>query len=106
MSHQVQTKVDLTSLVLLALFNGESYGLKLKADLSAVTASVNHGPIYTVLSKLVYQGWATTRKVQVNGGRRGGRPRKMYALTEEGKAQAQSVRMVLESMINVSKPLG
>jgi len=55
---------------------------------------LRHGALYPLLNALEYKGFLTSRKQQ-----RGGRTRKVYAITRKGKQYVESYEYILKEQI-------
>lgn len=83
-------------LLLVAMQLGEeAYGARLGQELEErVGRRVSRGSIYVTLDRLESKG-AITSTMSEPRSERGGRPRRMISITEEGKAQLQRSRQAL-----------
>lgn len=82
--------------ILAALAGGERYGYELVKSLVAVPGvQVAEGSIYPLLSRLKKQGFVETRLVESSEGP----ARKYYALTKEGRRQAEAMGTYFDGLV-------
>jgi PadR family transcriptional regulator PadR len=83
---------NLLDIQILALINREpTWGYKIKKQIEAFSGlKIRHGALYPLLRKLENRGLITSQKQQ-----QGKRTRKVYALTEKGKAYVKTYYSLL-----------
>lgn len=83
---------EVEQLILLAVLRlrGDAYGVGIREEIFSRTGrSVSVGGIYTVLARLEDRGLVSSRLSEATHAR-GGRRRKLYAATSEGRALMQA----------------
>ena len=91
---------DLEQLLLLAVlrFENEAYGANLQADIeNAADRHVSLGSIHMTLGRLEERGLASSEKSAPQASR-GGKARRLYRVTEEGRATLEWNRRVMDRM--------
>ncbi|MBE9033305.1 helix-turn-helix transcriptional regulator [filamentous cyanobacterium LEGE 11480] len=93
-----QNPLDITpreEIVLLALRRKSSYGAELTYELQQVSdfeIDFGCGTLYPILHRLEKQNLLRRCSVKDLKGTRGGRPKKYYEITEEGRAILESIQ--------------
>lgn len=91
---------DLEQLLLLAVLRlgADAYGAAIQADLEEhAEREVSLGSIHVTLGRLEERGLARSEKGEPRG-RRGGKARRIYAVTPEGRGALERGREVLDRM--------
>lgn len=91
---------DLEQLLLLSVLRlgRDAYGAAIQADLEeAASRSVSLGSIHVTLGRLEERGLARSAKGEPQGVR-GGKARRIYEVTEEGRATLEWGRAVLDRL--------
>ena len=91
---------DLEQLLMLAVLRrrDDAYGASLQADIERVAdRQVSLGSIYMTLARLEERGLAASEK-SVPQATRGGKARRLYAVTEEGRAALEWNRAIMDRM--------
>ncbi len=91
---------DLQQLTMLAVarLGSEAYGAEIRSELSRVAGRNASVPtIYVTLVRLEEQGLVESREMPAPGGR-GGRPRRVFTLTEAGWAELAMSRAAMDRM--------
>ncbi len=86
---------EFEEIVLLAVgrLRGGGYGASIHEEiLSATARDVSIASVYVTLSRLAEKGYVETG-VELAGPERGGRPRKVFALTDAGIAELRRTRL-------------
>jgi len=72
-----------------------TWGYKIKKQVEAdFNVKLRHGALYPTLNALEQKGFVESRKQQ-----QGGRARKVYAITEEGKVYLRTYRTVMKELL-------
>lgn len=90
----------LEHLVLLGILRlgDEAYGVPILEEITARTSRrVSRATVYVALSRLERKGLVRSRMTEPTGAR-GGRAKKVYALTEHGLARLRAARLDLHRM--------
>jgi PadR family transcriptional regulator PadR len=91
---------DLEQLLLLATLRqpDQAYGASLQEDVEQnASRRVSLGSIHLTMARLEDRGLAESRLGEPTGGR-GGKARRLYTVTEEGKRELARARRILERM--------
>lgn len=91
---------DLEQLLLLATLRqpAEAYGAALQEDMEQnASRHVSLGTIHLTMARLEDRGLAESRLGEPTGGR-GGKAKRLYAVTEEGRRELARARQILERM--------
>lgn len=85
-------------LLILARHQGQSYGSEIRSSLkNLVNRDTSIGALYTTLDRLVNKGFLENKMGQPTAVR-GGRAKKYYVLTAQGRSALQTTRATLETL--------
>ena len=91
---------ELEQIVLLAVLrlSGEAYGMAVRAEIEQQAARrVARGAVYITLDRLVKKGYLSSRLGEPTS-ERGGRAKRYFEITPEGKSALRASRAVLLSL--------
>jgi PadR family transcriptional regulator len=99
------TGIDVKTLLLAQLVRGPTYGLKMIEDLETKTkgkVGLSQGAVYMALRELETDGLVASFQGDEKLHERGGRPRRYWKLTAEGKRVATEDRAAVAGLFGLS----
>ncbi len=106
MTETIQTDqiplTEATFLILLSLASGSRHGYAIQKDVKTLSVDrvfLSTGTLYGALKRLVEQGWI--ERLGEDGSEEGGRPRKEYRLSEQGRRIFNAEAARLQHLVQV-----